>query len=200
MNYYKIENIKSTLYIYNMSSKKVGYRTKKAFEIYSKAILTRRITIQMKYVGSTLKSVLEELLKKENEGKCVEEGFIRKDSIKIIKYSCGTLVADNVEFHVVFECFVCRPVEGMIINCIAKNITKAGIKAETDDEISPVVIFISRDHHYQDKYFSEVTENDEIMVRVIGQRYELFDPYISVIAELQPKKAKKKPKLILKSN
>jgi len=48
-----------------------------------------------------------------------------------------------------------------------------------------------------------VKEDDKIMVRVIGQRFELNDPFISVIAELvKPKEkgqgdGKKEPYLVL---
>ena len=93
------------------------------------------------------------------------------------------------------------------MNCVAKNITKAGIRAdiESPDGDSPVVIFIARDHHYNSDYFSSIKENDKIKIRVIGQRFELNDKYISIIAELiQPKRrkdiTKKKPRLVLKAN
>ena len=48
-------------------------------------------------------------------------------------------------------------------------------------------------------YFSNVKENDDIKVRVIGQRFELNDKYISILAELiDPQKIKKGvPKIIL---
>ena len=59
-----------------------------------------------------------------------------------------------------------------------------GIRAETPDQPSPVVIFISRDHNYNSPLFAQVQVNDEIKVRVIGQRYELNDKYIAIIAEI----------------
>ena len=53
---------------------------------------------------------------------------------------------------------------------------------------SPVIVFIARDHHYQSKYFSSKQEGDNIVVKVIGQRFELNDKYISIIATLiEPK-------------
>jgi hypothetical protein len=53
-----------------------------------------------------------------------------------------------------------------------------------------------------------VNENDEITVRVIGQRYELNDEQVSVIGEIvEPKtdkikidKMKKKPRLVISEN
>ena len=59
-----------------------------------------------------------------------------------------------------------------------------GIRAEVKDMPSPVVIFVARDHNYNSQLFTDTKVNDEIMVRVIGQRYELNDAYISIIAEI----------------
>ena len=93
----------------------------------------------------------------------------------------------------------------MLIDCVAKNITKAGIRAETNEEISPVTIFIARDHHFSNEIFAKIKENDEIRIRVIGQRFELFDETISVIGEVVNKNkfnkkgrsSVRKPKLII---
>ena len=106
-------------------------------------------------------------------------------------------------FEVVTECQVCLPVEGMHIRCVVKNITEsAGIKAETTEEPSPVVIYIARDHHFDNAKFNKVKVGDTIMARVIGQRFELNDSYVSVIAELIEDRAakygKKKKKLVIK--
>ena len=82
-----------------------------------------------------------------------------------------------------------------------KNITKAGIRAETDEQSSPVVVFIARDHHHNNETFSEIKVDDSINMRVIGIRYELNDKYISVIGEyVETKKLKKKPniKIVIK--
>jgi len=115
------------------------------------------------------------------------------------------LFEDVIEFDVAFECLVCCPVEGMKIKCVIKNKTQAGIRAVINEDVSPVVIYITRDHHYNNKYFSTVEEGDEITAKVIGQRYELNDEQVSIIGEIvEPKSdkykkgGKKMPKLILK--
>ena len=120
------------------------------------------------------------------EGKCIKEGFIQPGSIKIMTYSSGNVCGDIIEYQTAFECMICHPVEGMIVECISKTITKAGIHAEVIDKNDnvPIVVFVARDHHYQSKQFSNVQEGDKIRIRVIGQRFELNDKYISIIAEL----------------
>ncbi len=148
----------------------------------------------MNYVGSSLKENMEKKLKEQYEGKCIKEGFIRPNSVKIINYSSGLLTDDavSIKFEAVFEAMVCFPVEGMLIECTTVSVTKAGIKAEIKKyEPSPVVIFVARDHFHNSAYFSSIKEDDNITIRVIGQRFELNDKYISIISELiEPKKHK----------
>ena len=172
---------------------------KKNIGIYNPAIITKTVVVSITNIGDNIKNTLEDKIKKEIEGVCIVEGFVKPNSTKIISYSSGKLKGSNVMFEVVFECLICCPVEGMHINCIVKNITEsAGIRAETIDNPSPLVIYLARDHHYTMKYFSQIKENQQIVVKVIGQRYELYDRYISVIAELLENKSKYKKKLIIK--
>ena len=158
--------------------------------IYSRSLITRSVVLPIVTIGKNIKETIEKCIAINFEGKCIVEGFVKPSSSKIITYSSGVVQGTNIKFEVVFECQICCPVEGMLIPCVAKNITKAGIRAESDEEIpTPIVVFIMRDHHYMSKYFSTINENDKIMVRVIGQRFELNDKYVSIIGEaVDPKK------------
>ena len=161
----------------------------KRMGLFMKNIMTRRVKLPFQIIGNNLKQVLQDNLKKRIEGRGVNEGFVKAESINIITYSSGIIAANNVIFDVMFESLICRPVEGQKFKCIIKNITKAGIRAERNTPKTPVVVFIARDHHYQSKYFATLKEGDEIYIRVIGQRFELNDKYISIIATLvEPKK------------
>jgi DNA-directed RNA polymerase subunit E'/Rpb7 len=154
--------------------------------LYIKNIISKKLTVPVKFVGVNIKSVLEKILSDNFEGKCCIEGYVKRDSVKIITYSCGNITGNIAIFTVVFEFLVCNPPHGMRISCAVKNITNAGILARVDEDIySPVNIFIARDHHYNIPYFSELKVGDIIMVRVIGQRFELNDTFVSVIAELE---------------
>ena len=158
--------------------------------IYIKSLLTRNISIPIKSIGKNLINIIEQYISSNYEGKCIAEGFVKIGSCKVITNSSGLIKSTNIIFQVVFECKICCPVEGMLIQCVAKNITKAGIRAESSDETpSPVIIFVTRDHSYLSEYFSSIEEGNKIVIRVIGQRFELNDKYISIIAELvEPKK------------
>ena len=159
----------------------------KLSSIYSRCLITRNIVLPITSIGTNIREILNKKINDNYEGKCLVEGFIEKNSTKIVSHSSGLIQrGTNITFVVVFECNVCFPVEGTLISCVAKNITKAGIRAESSDEIpSPIVVFIARDHHYNSESFNEIKEGDKFTARVIGQRFELNDKYISIIAELK---------------
>lgn len=176
--------------------------------VYSRCLITRKIVLPITSIGKNLQEVIEENIKINFEGKCVVEGYIKPNSSKIVTYSSGIIErGNNIIFEVVFECDVCFPVEGMIISCVAKNITKAGIRAESANDVpSPVVVFIAKDHHFSVPQFSEIQEGDKFNIRVIGQRFELNDKYVSIIGELvkekseftqQKSKVTAKPRLVI---
>jgi DNA-directed RNA polymerase subunit E'/Rpb7 len=159
---------------------------KKIYGVYIKSILTMKAALNISEIGKNVKHNLERTISKKTEGRCIVEGFIKPDSVRVTSYSAGNVNSDKIEFQTVFECMICHPVEGMQIECITKTITKAGIHAEVVDEtgVVPLTIFIARDHHFTDKYFATIKEKAKITIRVIGVRYELNDPYICVIGKL----------------
>ena len=163
--------------------------------------ITKLCQLPISFLGNNVNETLTNYLKNNIEGKCSNEGFIEKNSIIIRDISTGLLKETFIEYTVTFECKSCYPVEGMIIECIVKNITKAGIRAEINETHSPMIIFLARDHHYSNAKFSKIKTEDIISVKIIGKRFELNDKYISVIAEhVIPRKARKRPKIIIKKN
>ena len=185
---------------------KTKKKSKREKGIYLTSLITKKIAISVNMIGRNIRENLEKIIIDDVEGKCIAEGYIKRGSVEIVTYSSGVLKDDTAIFDVVFTCNICLPVEGMLIDCLVKNVTKAGIRAETNEDVSPVTIFIARDHHFSNELFAQVKENDEIRIRVIGQRFELNDRSISVIGELVDKSrklkrqsgtTKRKPKLII---
>ncbi len=154
---------------------------------YNKCQLSRKISIPMKYIGPNIKNLIDVKLSDELEGKCCIEGFVIPGSVNSTSYSSGLLESSDIIFQVILDCNIVCPVEGMLIACEVENITKAGIKAKIPGDLSPLVIFIARDHNFMETKFNNLVEKDNIVVKVIGQRYELNDTYISVIAEIKEK-------------
>jgi len=154
--------------------------------IYNKCLIHRTIMLPITAIGKNLKSTIETNIASNYEGKCIVEGFVKPNSCRLITHSSGQIQkGDHIAFDIAFECEVCFPVENMLISCVAKNITKAGIRAESSsDTPSPVVVFVAKDHNYDNPLFVDINEGDEFTSRVIGQRFELNDKYISIIGEL----------------
>lgn len=166
---------------------------RKIYGVYISSVLTSKVSLSINEIGNNLKRNLEKVIQYDNEGKCTPEGFIKPNSVKIISYSSGNIQNEYVIFQVVYECMVCYPVEGMLIESVVKTITKAGIHAEVieEDGNMPVTVFVSRDHHSNDRKFSQIKLGDKIKVSVIGSRFELNDKFISVIANVVYDKPRK---------
>tara|TARA_Y100000389_G_C17315524_1_gene440242 strand:+ start:429 stop:908 length:480 start_codon:yes stop_codon:yes gene_type:complete len=149
--------------------------------------ITKRCQLPIHFLGNNIKETLTSYLKNNIEGKCINEGFIEKNSIEILDISTGILKENIFEYSVLFECKSCYPVEGMIIECTIQNITKVGVKAHISHPDNPLVIFVSRDLHLDNDAFATLEIGDIIRVKVIGVRFEINDHFVSVISEFVEK-------------
>jgi|TARA_Y100000992_G_scaffold133676_1_gene88282 DNA-directed RNA polymerase subunit E'/Rpb7 len=158
------------------------------YGVYEKCMLNKNIRLHIREIGSQIKQNLENKINNNFIGKCIPEGFIKPNTISILNYSSGMIDGEHINFNVNFECKICNPVEGMLIECLVKNITKAGISAESlnnDDGYNPINVFIARDHHYNENYFNSIKNNQKVIVSVIGSRFELNDTCIVVLGKLK---------------
>ena len=153
-------------------------------QLYVEAILTKKICVDSKNVDGNIHVTITRIISRMIEGTCIIEGFVKPGSVEIITFSSGVVKSSTILYDVIYKCYICCPVEGMVIKCLARNITKAGIRAEMDLTPSPLVIFIARDHFNKSDAFISVKEGDTINVKIIGQRFELRDKFISVIGEI----------------
>jgi len=175
--------------------KKKEYNQKR--DIFMPIMGETNMTLPLKSVGRNLKEKISKNLAIQLEGKCNGDGFVKSDSIKVITYSNGLIVGGNIKYKIIYEAYICNPVEGHVVECSVNNVTKAGIRGTVNvGDDTPLVIFIARDHHYNDATFLSVKEGDNISVRVVGTRYELNDTYIAIIGELVKQK---KPRLKFKN-
>lgn len=187
----------------------------KEYDVYMKQLLSTKVFVRITEIGKNTKSNLEKLIVQKTEGRCIPEGYVRPRSVNVVKYSAGMINAANpkfIEFYVLYECMVCNPVEGMMIDCKVTDITMAGVHAivESDTPNRPLIeVFVARDHNYMNRKFAEVKEADTIKVRIIGKRFELNDPCITVCGLLvegqtarqgQGQKARKPKVMILDEN
>lgn len=160
---------------------------------YTETTLTHKISIKVSEISQRDASIIQLLRTKiaERCGKCSIEGFIHPDPrlIKIQTHSMGIINGEYMEFYVTYNCMVCLPVENTILKCRVYKISFAGIHAQVEDNgVVPIDVKVARDyaasHFEKDLQNYQIQEGSEIYVSVIGVRFELNDPFVSVIARL----------------
>ena len=151
-------------------------------DFYHDSLLSRSMLIPMINMGGNIEEVLSNEIA-SLEGKCLEEGYLKRGSTKVVRYSCGVLKGSNIVIQVIFQGKIANPVKGQTFTCVVENNTRAGIKGRLDDVENPFIVFLAKDHHTMPE-FSDIKENEKIKVVILGQRFEINDPKISIIAVL----------------
>jgi DNA-directed RNA polymerase subunit E'/Rpb7 len=157
-------------------------------DIFHKTAVTCKVSLPIATHMNNIHKIeptLQKYIAKENEGLCNANGFIKKHSVNVINYSCGEVSDDVVIYHVVYECDCCYPVLDMIVQCSVQNCTIAGFRATVGHNgNNALVVFVARDHHYDNTLYETIEINDNILVKIIGVRFEINDTEVSCIAEL----------------
>tara|TARA_B100001063_G_C16575306_1_gene457939 strand:+ start:354 stop:812 length:459 start_codon:yes stop_codon:yes gene_type:complete len=150
-------------------------------DIFKEQLIRETIEMNFLNVGNDIEQYFISYFKKNIEGKCHNEGYIEVDNVSIVNYSSGLLEGDKIIYNVVYSCNVCIPYEGMIIECIVKNLNKVGIRAIVREQNNPINIFLTRENNPN---IDDYNEGDIIKIKVLGHRYEINDKFISVIGEI----------------
>jgi len=141
----------------------------------------------MSECGKNITEILEHTLK-PLEGKCITEGYLKKDSIHVVKFSSGIMKDHYAIFTVVFQGKIAVPFINQELECIVETNTIAGLQCKLyPDDDSPFIIFLAKDHHMEDRTFFTCVVGSILRVSIIGKRYSVNDSNISVIAKLLSK-------------
>jgi DNA-directed RNA polymerase subunit E'/Rpb7 len=127
-------------------------------------------------------------IKDNYENICSKYGYIKKNSIKIIKRTIGLIKNQhfngNTSFSVLCLAEICNPIQGSIIKCKVKNINKMGVLAEGYYDNIPIleIIIPSNSAGIKSEINLEtLVKGQEIKIEVCGKKYQLFDKHISII-------------------
>lgn len=162
-----------------------------ALPLYTTAILSKDLEIPFYEINrlsvenfrEELNNHVLKLIKNAVEEKCIEDGYVKKDSVRVLTISCGLLSAYKLKYTATYECMICLPVEGMRIRCVAKAISNGGIRAIIEGEDpSPIVAFVARET--TDVDLSGYQEGNVFDAIVFGVQYELNDTFVSVLANI----------------
>lgn len=153
-------------------------------------------TINSSQITRNIDSILLNKIREDIEGKCMNEGFVMKDSIVITGRSLGRVMASHfngdIIYNVTYRAKLCNPHEGQIIKSVVTNINKMGVLADVyNDDNYPLNILLAKQHHINNDYFSKLVEGDIIYIEILGKRFEFGDTKIAVIGKLAEKQTKK---------
>ena len=152
--------------------------------IFFNCVLKKKIIVESKYLNENINEYILNKLKNKVESLCIDEGYVKKDSIVILKKSIGKLYGSkftgDISYEIAYTADVCNPVVGNIINCKVKFLNKLGILGNN----GPITIIIGKQFHLDNQKFKNIKENDTIKVEVIAKKFSLNDKEIKVVAKL----------------
>tara|TARA_B100000902_G_C26999983_1_gene759400 strand:+ start:144 stop:653 length:510 start_codon:yes stop_codon:yes gene_type:complete len=161
----------------------------------SEQLLTTNLFVNASQVNKNIDTVIKENLKEQLEGLCYEDGYIVKDSVKIINKSMGKIVVNDnvssVSYSIRYKAKIISPSDGDVIESYVANTNKMGIVAyiklsegDSSDE-SPIVIMVPKEYFDMSIYnFEDINVGQKLNVVVVGTRIKYRSEKIQIIAKL----------------
>ena len=125
------------------------------------------------------------------ENSCSKHGYIKKESIKIIKRSPGYIKESHFNGNIAYDlnCIaeICNPAQDSIVKCIVKAKNNLGLLAigkYEDMAILEVIIPKITSGILSDVNIDNINIGDEINVVVCGKKFTLYDKMISIIGRI----------------
>tara|TARA_A100001037_G_scaffold168230_1_gene151104 strand:+ start:221 stop:733 length:513 start_codon:yes stop_codon:yes gene_type:complete len=158
-------------------------------------LLTTNLFVNASQVNKNIDNVIKDNLKEQIEGLCYEDGYIIKDSVKIIHKSMGKIVVNDnissVTYSIRYKADVISPTEGDVIESYVSNINKMGVVSyiklsdgDSADE-SPIVIMIPKEYFEASIHnFDDIHIGQKLNVIVVGSRVKYRSEKIQIIAKL----------------
>lgn len=152
--------------------------------IFINTLLQKSIILKPEYMNKNLETNIFNSLKDEVGDKCIDEGYIDANTIKIVKRSLPKMITFNFSsdllINVDYTAELCNPVRGNIIDCEVTHINKLGIRGIN----GPLIILVARQYHDNKKVFENIEVGQKIDVLVIGKKYTVNDKNIQIIGKL----------------
>lgn len=149
-------------------------------------------------LGPNIQEIINSKLKANLENMCTKHGYIKHNSIKIIKRSIGQIIVPhfngNVNFDLQCVAEICNPAQGSIIKCKVKAKNSLGLLAEGFYDNLPIlqIIVPKISAGIQSEInIDNVKIGDEINIEVCGKKFLLYDKHISIIGKAIKDKAEK---------
>ena len=156
-------------------------------DIFTKKILMRNIYIKANQFNKNIDKNLTDILNNEVSGYCIEEGYVKPNSCKILLKSEGNVNISNfkgtIYYTVRYEALICNPQEGQKIKCFVSDVNKTNIRGYVISlEESPLNIFLPKQHNIGNDEYMQIKEGDLINILITNKKFEYLDKEILVIA------------------
>jgi DNA-directed RNA polymerase subunit E'/Rpb7 len=151
--------------------------------IYFNNIVKKKIIVNPKHMGN-IDNYIESYLKTNYEGKCIAEGYVKPDTIKIVRRSIGAITGSrfsgDVTYIIEYSAEICNPVIGNVIECKVKNINKLGLLCNN----GPVTVIVGKKFHDNLEDINKIKEGDSINVEIIARKIQLNKEEIQVVGKI----------------
>lgn len=152
--------------------------------IYINSIIKHKVTVNPKHLNKNIDEYLLNFLKNELEGKCNCDGYIKKDSLSVIKRTLGEISGNrftgDISYNLLINVQICNPIQGSEIDCRIQYINKLGILGHN----GPMTIIVSKQFHNDSNVFQKFKEGDLIKVEIIAKKFLFNDTEIQIIGKL----------------
>lgn len=160
-------------------------------DIVRNCLKTKEIHINSKDIRSTIGNAIDMKIKKDLEGMCCEDGYVVKDSIKIVERSIGKIINVNnqskIMYSIKYTSSIISPAKGIELDCYINSVTKMGAVAYikydkiTDFKDSPLLIIIPKTYS-PDADTLEL--NKKYKIQVLATRLKYRANQIHIVAKL----------------
>tara|TARA_B100000795_G_scaffold270051_1_gene262234 strand:+ start:14352 stop:15170 length:819 start_codon:yes stop_codon:yes gene_type:complete len=137
-------------------------------------------------------------VKSSLENNCSKHGYIKKDSIKVIKRSIGYFKESHLNGNIAYDmsCIaeICNPTQDSIIKCIIKAKNNLGLRAiGSYDNMSILEVIIPRitSGIQSEVNIDDINIGDTVNVQVCGKKFTLYDKMISIVGKIIKDKEEK---------
>lgn len=159
--------------------------------IYFEKIIKKKILLNFNEINQDIDTNILNKIKNLYENVCIEDGFIKKDSIEIIDRSNGyinqTNLLNNIIFNILFKCQICNPKKNMTCQCKIVEVIKPGFIAE----YYPLSVIVPINLHNNKNLFKKYKENDTITIKILDSKFIKNESEIQVVGILIEDSTKK---------
>jgi DNA-directed RNA polymerase subunit E'/Rpb7 len=156
-------------------------------DLYQEIHVRKTIEITFSYLDKNIDDSILSKLKETYENKCIPEGFVKDNSIELVKRGNGALRNDKMLYLTVdtlFKCMICNPLPNLVLKVNISEIIKPALIVD----FSPLSIIIPKQIHKNKSVFNKLVIGDEIEIKILDTKFKINEKYIQCVAVLNNEK------------